>query len=152
MVSQELCLMASEITQWTERHSVQLVAMCISGRKNILGDQLGRPNQVLLRNGPFCHGCSRGSAASLAIPCRPICHSSKHEASAVSVSSSRSPSVEAGCSSTPMGESVHICLPSVCAAQTSSLMSAGLDDSLVNSHGSTVALGVVRRPSIPSWH
>ena len=45
-VSQRLCLMASEVSQWTKRHSFQLKARHIPGRKNILADQLSRPGQV----------------------------------------------------------------------------------------------------------
>ena len=39
--------MASEIVLWTKRHSVCLSARYIPGRKNILADQFGRPDQVL---------------------------------------------------------------------------------------------------------
>ena len=45
-VSRRLCLMASVITQWTERHSVRLDSRYIPGNKNILADQLSRPDQV----------------------------------------------------------------------------------------------------------
>ena len=46
-VSWRLCLMSSVITQWTKRHSVQLEARNIPGKKNILANQLSRPDQIL---------------------------------------------------------------------------------------------------------
>ena len=46
-VSRRLCLMASVIALWTERHSIRLEACYIPGKKNILADQLGRPDQIL---------------------------------------------------------------------------------------------------------
>ena len=46
-MSQALCLMASQITMWTEQHWVRLSVRYILGRKNILVDQLYRPDQVL---------------------------------------------------------------------------------------------------------
>ena len=38
---------AREVAQWTKLHSVMLSARCIPGKKNILANQLCRPNQVL---------------------------------------------------------------------------------------------------------
>ena len=46
-VPSRLCMMASVIILWTERHLVHLEAHYIPGKKNILEDQLSRPDQVL---------------------------------------------------------------------------------------------------------
>ena len=46
-VPRTVCLMASEITRWTEQHSAYLSARYIPRRKNILADQLSCPDQVL---------------------------------------------------------------------------------------------------------
>ena len=46
-VSWDLCPVAANIILCSERHSVHLLVRCISGRKNILADQLSRPDQVL---------------------------------------------------------------------------------------------------------
>ena len=46
-ISRTLCLMASEITMWTERHLDCLSVRYIPGRKNILANQLSRLDQVL---------------------------------------------------------------------------------------------------------
>ena len=48
MVSRVLCCMASDIVLWTERHSVCMLARYMPGKKNVLADQLSRPNHVLL--------------------------------------------------------------------------------------------------------
>ena len=42
-----VCRMAAKIVLWTKRHLVFLVARYIPGRKNVLADQLSRPDQVL---------------------------------------------------------------------------------------------------------
>ena len=46
-MSWRLCLICIRITQWTERHLVQLEACDIPGKKNVLADQLSQPDQVL---------------------------------------------------------------------------------------------------------
>ena len=128
-VSWRLCLMVPEITQWTERHSVQLEARCIPGR-NILADQLSCPDQVLPTEWSLLSQVFEGICSVLRLsPSRPVCHSGKHKASALRVSSSRSHSLEAGCSSSTVGHSVRLCLPSFCAAPPGSprvLASEGL--------------------------
>ena len=46
-VSHVLCRMDAEVVLWTECHSVSLTARYISGKKNVLADQLCCPDQVL---------------------------------------------------------------------------------------------------------
>ena len=43
-VSKALCDLAQEIVLWTELHSVILSERYIAGRKNVLVDQLSRPD------------------------------------------------------------------------------------------------------------
>ena len=38
MVSRVMCSLAHEVVQWTDVHSVNLLARCIPGKKNILAD------------------------------------------------------------------------------------------------------------------
>ena len=59
-VSRRLCLMASIVTQWTERHLVQLEARYIPGKKNVLANQLSWPNQVLLTEWSLLPGVFKG--------------------------------------------------------------------------------------------
>ena len=47
-VSHRLCQMASVIAIWAECHSIYLEAQYIPGKKNILADQLSRPDQIFL--------------------------------------------------------------------------------------------------------
>ena len=59
--------------------------------------------------------------------------------------------MEAGCLSTPLGPSVSLCLPAVCASQAGSLPSSSCDRPLFSSSGSAVATeGVVHGPSVSS--
>ena len=52
-VSRVLCHMAVEVMLLTEHHSVSLAARYIPGKKNVLADQLSRPDQILPTNGSF---------------------------------------------------------------------------------------------------
>ena len=47
-VSRRLCLMALIIALWMERQAIRLEARYIPGKKNVLADQLSRPDQILL--------------------------------------------------------------------------------------------------------
>ena len=46
-MSKALCAMAQEIILWSELHSVTLFARYIPRKKNVLEDQLSRPDQIL---------------------------------------------------------------------------------------------------------
>ena len=47
-VSRILCCMTAEVVLWTETHSVSLTTRYILRKKNVLADQLSRPDQILL--------------------------------------------------------------------------------------------------------
>ena len=46
-MSSVLCRMAAEVVLWIERHLVSLMTRYIPGKKNIVADQVSRPDQVL---------------------------------------------------------------------------------------------------------
>ena len=131
-----LCYTAAEVVLWTKCHSVSLTARYIPGKKNVLADQLSclpGSSHGMVPSSYGLRGDLRGVRLS---PSRPLCHPRLCQASSLRLSGSRPDGLEAGCIPAPLGQSVCLCLPTICSAQaglveSSLLLSTGLSLVLV---------------------
>ena len=106
-VSRVLCLLASKIILWTEQHSICLSVRYIPGRKSILADQLGCPDQVLPTECSLLPRVFKGYLQCVrASPSQLLCHSSEHQASAVCVPGTGPAGLAVACLPTSVGPSV----------------------------------------------
>ena len=138
-VSRALCHMASEIILRTELHSVCLSARFIPGRKNILANQLSRPDQVPTE-WSFLLRVFEGIYSVLMCPHLDLCAiRTNTKIPRVCVPGAGPYDLEAGCIPASMGPSVCLCLPTICSTQAGSVQGSHLDWLLVDSGGFTVA-------------
>ena len=106
------------------------------------------PTKFFTRNGPIFRRCSRGSAASSAVPISTCLLLKGTQSLHSCVPGSGPAGLEAGCLTASVGPSVRLCLPAVCSSRAGSLQSSRLNMPLVSSGESAVAPGVVHRPAI----
>ena len=140
-VSRVRCDLACKAVLWTEIHSVNLSARYILGKKNILADQLSRPDQVLPMEWFFL---LRVFEAICRVFGRP------HLDLFAMRTSSRTHGVEAGCLSASLGPPQHIHLSPLHSHQAGLIKSSTFDQAFVDSSGSVLASERMVRRSVIS--